>query len=112
MLVRRKKNRIEMLKDERDTWVSDLVELKDMALHYYLDEYTFERNIGDIFTLGRFPKISEEARGRLEKSFMEKEINEPHIEMGAKKAHGPDGFQAIFSQRAWDVVRPSVTNVA
>ena len=44
---------------------------------------------------------------------LEKEVNEEEImklvfELGAMKALGPDGFNGIFYQKYWEVVKESV----
>lgn len=55
-----------------------------------------------------FPELSKRDWDRLSLPFTKLEIDEVVKILGALKAPGPDGFQAIFYQKNWDIVANKV----
>ena len=110
-VIRRRRNKIESLKNEEDRWISDPKELESLAVEYYRRLYSLD----DVDAVrGPLPKTGfvelTRAENRwLEKPFVADEVVVAVKSMGKFKAPGPDGFQPVFYQQCWDVVGSSVT---
>lgn len=63
-LVRRWRNRVEMLMNEEGVWVTDKVELKNMAMEFYKNLFSTDRLIEGDFTTGGFPRVEAGPVGR------------------------------------------------
>lgn len=109
-VIRRRKNRIEMLKKDDGSWVSDREELEQLAIEYYKRLYSMEDVDAVAPRLPRdgFTQIKDEDLRALNKPFSRLEIATAVKQMGKYKAPGPDGFQPVFYQECWDVVGDSV----
>lgn len=46
MLIRRRRNRIEMLRNEEGEWVSDSTELKNLAVNHYKELFSSDSQAG------------------------------------------------------------------
>lgn len=57
MLVRRRKNKVEALKDGDGAWVMHSAKLKDMDIQYYRDLFTSDIKSGGEFIRGSFPEL-------------------------------------------------------
>lgn len=110
-IVRRRRNRIEMLKNNEGLWVSQTEDLEELAMNYYKKLYSMEDTSQDGGTLpsGGFIRLSREEMLGLGKPFSSTEVENSIRKMGRFKALGPDGYQPIFYQQCWDTVGPSVT---
>lgn len=110
-IIRRRRNRIEMLMNSEGTWVSDPEEVKQMIVNYW--EGLFREEDPSIqsfdFLHDCFPPIAHEDRLNLSKPFVSSEVKAAIMSMQPYKAPGPDGFQPVFYQQFWDLVAPSVT---
>lgn len=56
-----------------------------------------------------FPDLLPDDWSRLTKPYNKLEIEEVVHSLGALKAPGPDGLQALFFQKNWDLVKDDVT---
>lgn len=110
-IIRRRKNRIEMLKNNDGVWISDPKELEDLAVAYYTRLYSMDDIDPDVEKLPHegFAVLTEGEITRLMRPFSGVEVEESIRSMGKLKAPGPDGYQPIFYQQCWDVVGESVT---
>ena len=109
-VVRRSRNRVDMLKNSEDVWVTNSVELEQLATTYYKRLYSLEdvdEFVDSLSPLG-FPRIDETDARDLNKQFVAVEVVKAVQSMGKFKAPGPDGFQAVFYQDCWDIVGESV----
>ncbi|KAG7576302.1 Ribonuclease H domain [Arabidopsis thaliana x Arabidopsis arenosa] len=109
-IIRRRRNRIELLKDVDDRWVSDKGELENLALNYYRKLYSLEDvNMGgECLPQTGFTPLTRDEKVALDKPFGAAEVVEAVKKMGSFKAPGPDGFQPVFYQKSWDIVGTSV----
>lgn len=108
-LVRRRRNRVEMLKNEDGQWVEDAVELKKMAVSFYESLFKSEPRRGGQFIHGAFPPIDPGLMDTLDKEATEDEIRNALRSMGSYKAPGPDGFQPVFFKKTWNTTGAAVT---
>jgi hypothetical protein len=51
------------------------------------------------------PQASHEEKAILSTNFMKKEVYETIMQIKKNKAPGPNGFQAVFYQSFWDVIK-------
>ena len=110
-IVRRKRNKIEMLKDEVGRWVDQSEELEKLATKYYKRLYSTEdlNLVTEKLPQQGFTDFTREELGSLNKQFSGVDVERSVRSMGKYKAPGPDGYQPIFYQESWDVVGESVT---
>ena len=100
-IVRRRVNQIVTLQNDQGDWISDGEELKNMVRTFFMNLYTDDC---DTFTpflplANKFPTLTTEETTSLNKEFTDSEIKKAIFEMGAYKAPGPDGFQALSTKR-------------
>jgi len=109
-IIRRRKNRIEMLKDDDGNWISNAEELESLAIQYYKRLYSLDDVDQVVEKLPRdgFTRLLHGDHSGLNKQFSVSEVEVALRSMGKFKAPGPDGFQPIFYQNCWDVVGESV----
>lgn len=110
---RRKVNKICGLEDETGNWKTTDSEMEGISTEYF--QVLFQssnpmlENIDLI--LDSIPSsISEEQNAHLTRSFTREEIGGVIKKMHPTKAPGPDGMQAIFYQKYWDIVGEDVSN--
>ncbi|XP_061363641.1 uncharacterized protein LOC133307196 [Gastrolobium bilobum] len=98
-LSRQRHNRILVLKDENNNWISEPQALKGMVVDFFVKVYTDEENPITPFPLsGCFPKVTSPSFPRLHVSPSNVEIREGLFDMHPFKALGPDSLQTIFFQ--------------
>lgn len=110
-IIRRKRNRVDMLRGEDGQWVSNAVELEKLAVEYYKRLYSLQdvdEEVPRLPSVG-FDKLSREDLGLLNRPFVVCEVEESLKSMGSFKAPGPDGYQPGFYHKCWEVVGSSVT---
>ncbi|KAG7547784.1 Ribonuclease H domain [Arabidopsis suecica] len=109
-IIRRRKNRIEALKNEEGQWVSDKQQLEQLAINYYQRLYSMEDvdAVVEKLPINGFERLTHEEKTGLNKLFTAQEVEATIRSMGKYKAPGPDGFQPVFYQHCWDVVGNSV----
>ena len=110
-IVRRKMNRIEMLKDDEGRWVDQSEELEKLAIVFYKRMYSTEDINLDTEKLSQegFTELTRGEKEILNKPFSAVDVEISMRSMGKFKAPGPDGFQPVFYQDSWEVVGESVT---
>ncbi|XP_058733806.1 uncharacterized protein LOC131605475 [Vicia villosa] len=104
-ISRRKRNRINMLRDDNGNWITKHEELKDHVTKFY--KALFARNNNwcnwkqtDI----NFLELSMDAIHQLGKDISIDEVKSALFSMKLWKEPEPDGFPVGFYQKAWDVV--------
>lgn len=107
-LARRRRNRVDLLMNDGGEWVSDKLELKNMALDYYKNLFTTDPSAGGEFITGGFPRVEDSLLEELSKDVSEEETWRALKDMGSYKDPGPDGFQAIFFKRTCEVTGVAV----
>ncbi|WZZ66780.1 hypothetical protein YC2023_078150 [Brassica napus] len=110
-IVRRKRNKIEMLKDDDGRWIEQSEELQRLAINYYKRLYSTEDISLDTQKLPQqgFTAPTWDELVSLNKPFSGVDMESAVRSMGKYKAPGPDGFQPVFYQDSWEVVGESVT---
>lgn len=112
-LIRRRRNRIETLKDESDNWIQEDTQVKALVFKYWSELFQEEQGAvhGSRLLLGCFPDISSEDRAQISRPFTSCEVLAALKDMQPFKAPGPDEFQPIFFQRYWEVVQSNITQL-
>lgn len=105
-IIRRRRNHIEMLKNDDGVWISDMQELEQLAIGYYRRLYSIVDVDEVVPKLPRegFVALSQADYTHLNKPFSAEEVLKAIRGMGKYKAPGPDGFQPVFYQHCWDIV--------
>ncbi|KAF8093205.1 hypothetical protein N665_0388s0006, partial [Sinapis alba] len=95
-IIKRRRNRVDMLKNDANQWISDAQALEKLAVNYFKTLYSLENVDTNIkgLSMGGFVRLTNKV--------------EIIRKMGSYKAPGPDGFQPVFYQRCWETVGPSV----
>lgn len=109
--MRRKRNRIEMLKDDDGRWIDQSEELEKLAITYYKRLYSTEdiNLYTEKLPQQGFTEFTRDDLELLNKPFSTLEVESSARSMSRFKSPGPDGFQPVFYQESWDVVGESVT---
>ncbi|XP_061348186.1 uncharacterized protein LOC133293611 [Gastrolobium bilobum] len=108
-VIRRRHNKILMLKDERDNWVGTPEKLKSMVVKFFKNVYTNDGAILHPFPItGRFPKINSIFFIQLHRPPSREEIKDVFFNMDGLKALRPDGLHALFFQSQWPTMEVSV----
>lgn len=99
-IIRKRRNRIEMLKNNEGQWITDGQELEQLAIQYFTRLYSLEDidQVVERLPYAGFEKLSREEKVELSKPFTGVEVERAIKSMGKFKAPGPDGFQPIFYQ--------------
>ncbi|KAA3481886.1 reverse transcriptase [Gossypium australe] len=107
-IVRRRRNKIEGVKNTTGTWVTDPEALKQMTMEYFQKLFTPENDTCHNSIRSAFPKIMEQDIRDLSRDFTIEEIRTALFQMHPNKAPGPDGFHALFFQRFWDTLKEAM----
>ncbi|XP_074290582.1 uncharacterized protein LOC141617299 [Silene latifolia] len=109
-LVRRWRNRINLLKNDEGVWVEDRDEIKSMVVDFYKRLYTDDTRDGEDADIpyDLFQEFNNEQWEGLSRYYSPAEIDNVVFNMGSLKAPGPDGFQALFYQKQWTIVKQDV----
>ena len=105
-IVRRSFNRIEALQDAQGNWFWDDEGIKSMVRDFFLSLFSDDGAPFTPYILPKdcFPTLNAEEQTELDKTFTGCEVKKALFDMDRFKAPGPDGFQALFYQRHWDMV--------
>ena len=102
---RARKNKIKKLKDPDGDWCEDPKQMQRMASDLFSNLYTADPNVQPAELIDLIePKLTDLMNQDLCREFSTEEISDALFQMGSLKAPGPDGFQARFFQRHWEVV--------
>ncbi|XP_020412737.1 uncharacterized protein LOC109947231 [Prunus persica] len=111
-LVRRRRNRIERLKDINGDWISSKEGLKTLAVEYF--HGLFLDDVVDIIRSplpSLFPHIPEADLAAVSKEVTAKEVQDALFAIGPYKAPGPDGYSAIFFHNCWSLCRKDIEDL-
>lgn len=109
-LQRRDRNRVQRIKGQNGQLVEGQKEVEHMILDYYKAIYTSEpaQNVDEC--LSAVPRLVTRAiNDELMKPVLEADIKSAVDSLGALKAPGPDGFNGIFYQNHWNIVKGEVS---
>ncbi|KAL2899374.1 hypothetical protein RDABS01_024456 [Bienertia sinuspersici] len=108
-IVRRWRNKIVALKDVDNNWIHDSTEVKNLVVKYFADLFEDDgSHIEYDIPTGICTEFSNEDWTKLTRPYTRSDIDYIVKNMGSLKAPGPDGFQALFYQKNWDIVAPYV----
>ncbi|KAL8151867.1 hypothetical protein V2J09_021675 [Rumex salicifolius] len=108
-IIRRRRKYVLALKDHAENRVVEKPDLENMVVTFFKDLYSLPSDASCMnLPRGGFPSIPCTDLLRLGVPFTDEEIRAAFHKMGAYKAPGVDGFQPVFYQKCWDVVRESV----
>ncbi|XP_074267507.1 uncharacterized protein LOC141590888 [Silene latifolia] len=112
-LVRRWRNKINMLKNADNEWVDNPSEVKQIIVDYYKKLYTEEGgdDEDDQLPWDLFQAFNNKDWEWLTRPFSIAEIESVINHMGSLKAPGPDGFQALFYQKNWSLISESLCDM-
>ncbi|CAL9005467.1 unnamed protein product, partial [Prunus brigantina] len=102
-IIRRRRNKIERLKNNEGVWVEEAQDIKGLAMAYF--EQFFSQEIvehSDLTLPKLFPVIDSTDLELLEKEVDMAEIKRSLFGIGGLKALGVDGFPACFYQAQWN----------
>ncbi|KAL5846682.1 hypothetical protein ACOSQ3_010206 [Xanthoceras sorbifolium] len=101
-MIRRRRNKIEGLRDVNGDWVDDKFGLKRIACDYFISLFSYKNASFDYASLpALFPTIDDISRENMCRGISEEEVKSSLFDIGGLKAPGPDGFPAVFFQNQW-----------
>lgn len=112
-IVRRWRNKISAIKGDDGEWIHDKEAVKAHFVDYFIKLFTEEGN-GDLHNIPQdvFPELSQRDWNYLSLPYSKTDIDGVIKEMDSLKAPGPDGYQALFFQKHWDLVSKYVYELA
>ncbi|CAL1361155.1 unnamed protein product [Linum trigynum] len=112
-IIRRRRNRIASLKASNGEWISDPQELAALVFDFFSLLYLQDdQDYTDGMPSQAFPRLTQEEMLLLLRPFTGADIQRAVQDMKPFQAPGPDGFQAIFFQRSWQVVGKALIDLA
>ncbi|XP_021823802.1 uncharacterized protein LOC110765062 [Prunus avium] len=111
-LIRRRRNKIERLKDDNGEWIEGAGGLKKLAVSYFVGLFTQDQQcctFGDLPSF--FPPIEAADLANLAKNVDLIEVKVSLFNIGGLKAPGVDGFPACFFQNQWHLCGNEIYNL-
>ncbi|KAF7811782.1 reverse transcriptase [Senna tora] len=101
-MIRRKRNRIEALKNNQGEWVFEDETLKNMAVEYFTSLYTDDMTLQTPYYVDIcFPSLDRNELLSCSKMISVEEVKEAIYSMRPFKSPGPDGLSPVFFQSQW-----------
>ncbi|XP_031116716.1 uncharacterized protein LOC116020380 [Ipomoea triloba] len=111
--IKHASTKIKGLRDNMGIWITDKKEILDLLRDYYMNLFSEDMVLlPDDPTKAAFPTLQETEWCMLNRPFTTEEVKEAVFDMAPFKAPGPDGFQAGFYQKTWNVVNEVTSNFA
>lgn len=101
---------MDSLQDAERNWVQDQKRLQDMAFQHFSRLYQSNLSANRHLTQGCFLGLKTRDRLQLSKKYTYVEIYAALSEMGSLKALSPNGFEVIFFQKTWYIVKKTACN--
>ncbi|KAM2052768.1 hypothetical protein ACFX1T_002484 [Malus domestica] len=109
-LIRRRKNRLERLKDGSGVWMERQEDLKAVVVDFFKDLFTDRSSNKPFMNLPNFfPLLLEDEVRDLNAQVENSAIKDCLFAIGPLKAPGIDGFPAFFFQHCWNEYANDVT---
>ncbi|KAB2606206.1 hypothetical protein D8674_005923 [Pyrus ussuriensis x Pyrus communis] len=107
---RRRRDKIVKLRAENGNWVENPSQVRHLVDNHFSSVFSSagDRNWGSLLDCIN-PSVLTEMNEALTAPVTEEEIKEAVGNMGGLKAPGPDGFQGIFYQTYWEIVKEDVS---
>ncbi|CAL9009767.1 unnamed protein product, partial [Prunus brigantina] len=103
-IVRRRRNKIEKLKNDAGIWVEEAIELKKLAVDYFTGLFCSNQLDNTNPSMPKlFPSLWEDELNPLVASIDINEVKESLFNIGSLKTPGVDGFPACFFQNQWQL---------
>ncbi|KAL5783915.1 hypothetical protein ACOSQ2_006307 [Xanthoceras sorbifolium] len=111
-MIRRRRNKIEGLRDVNGDWVDDKFGLKRIACDYFISLFSYKNASFDYTSLpALFPTIDDISRENMCRGISKEEVKSSLFDIGGLKALGPDGFPAVFFQNQWPLCKVDLVNM-
>lgn len=108
-IIRRRKSKINMLKNDANIWVDDPSIMKEMVQNYFVNLFKDPNsNVGINQEMFPHPTLDSNDNARLSYPVTPIEVWNCMKNIQPYKAPGPDGIQAIFYQKHWNVVSEEI----
>lgn len=106
---RRHRNNITMLQVEDNRWYRDPVALRNHIQSFYSNLYKTEgpRNYQPVLNQCHSP-VDENINTDLMANLTLEEVRAVVFQLGALKAPGPDGFNRLFYQNSWEILKTNL----
>ena len=104
-ILRQRQNRITNIVDSNGIQVEDEEDIRRILNQHLQQRWQSQNDIEEMDLPLRFPKVSSIQNEFLTRAVTKEEIEEVLRDMPAEKAPGPDGFQALFFQNFWHIIR-------
>lgn len=109
--IRRRQNRMDMLKTDMDEWLFDSTQIGDHVIHFFTNLFTAgEGDFGDDLRELISPVVTPEDNAEFERIPTETEIFRTLCSIGGNKAPGPDGMTSLFYRSFWPIVKQAVVD--
>ncbi|CAL5340398.1 unnamed protein product [Camellia sinensis] len=104
-----KKKKIDSIVDPNGIWQEDQRVVEDNFVNYFQELFSAGEglNMGPVLQLIQ-ARVPDHSASHLSRPFSEVELHHALFQMHPTKAPGPDGKPALFFQKFWPVVGPSV----
>ncbi|KAL5772200.1 hypothetical protein ACOSQ2_012124 [Xanthoceras sorbifolium] len=111
-MIRRRRNKIEGLKDINGDWVEDKDGLKLLACNYFKTLFS-RKIIDDDYSMlpQLFPTIDECSMRHICRGISDEDVKDSLFGIGGLKAPGPDGFPAAFFQDQWTICKSDLVKL-
>jgi len=87
-------------------------EIKRLAVNYFANLFTESMpEVRSDLPTGLFPKILDDKYAGLSKPYTSEEVHLALQTMEPLKTPGPNGYQALFFQKYWDLVGNNICNL-
>ncbi|KAI5352205.1 hypothetical protein L3X38_005096 [Prunus dulcis] len=111
-IVRRRRNKIEKLMNNVGVWVEEAIELKDLAVDYFMGLFCANQPDNANLPMPKlFPSLREDELNPLVASIDINEVKESLFNIGSLKTPGVDGFPACFYQNQWQLCGNDIFNL-
>jgi len=95
-----------MLQNEQNEWIRDPHALQVMACNFFSKLYTTVDHRDYTPILQQCPHVvTKEINNHLLEVVTLKEVRRATFQLGSTKAPGPDGFNGLFYQSHWDIIK-------
>ncbi|CAL8098739.1 unnamed protein product [Prunus armeniaca] len=112
IVIRRRRNKIERLKNEEGFWVEDAAQMKGLAVNYFSNLFSQSNFLPtDITIPNLFPGVNSLVLNGLLRPVTVEEIKTSLFNIGSLKAPRVDGFLASFFQFNWDICAPDIVDM-
>ncbi|XP_028801035.1 uncharacterized protein LOC114756538 [Neltuma alba] len=108
-LIRRRKNKIKMLKDSEGKWVEEESQIVNLFQDFYASLFREEIvDRGWIATNQGWGSVNSSVLSRMGRRISREEVKTAFFQMGGLKALGEDGFPVVFYHHNWHIMGDSV----